>query len=35
MEVNRNPYRILVEKFEGKSPLGRPKYRWVGNIRMG
>jgi hypothetical protein len=20
---------------EGKSPLGRPVYRWVGNIKMG
>jgi hypothetical protein len=25
---------ILVGKPEGKRPLGRPKLRWVGNIRM-
>jgi hypothetical protein len=23
-----------VGKSEGKTPLGRPKYRWVDNIRM-
>jgi hypothetical protein len=28
----RNAYRILVGKTEGKSPLGRPRYRWVGII---
>jgi hypothetical protein len=26
--------RILVEKPEGKRPLGRPKRRWVDNIKM-
>ena len=26
-------YRVLVGKPEGKSPLGRPKRRWVDNIR--
>jgi hypothetical protein len=25
----RNAYRILVEKPEGKRPLGRPRRRWV------
>jgi hypothetical protein len=30
----RNAYRLLVEKPEGKRPLGRPRRRWVGNIRM-
>jgi hypothetical protein len=25
---------ILVGKTEGKRPLGRPKYRWVNNIKM-
>jgi hypothetical protein len=30
----RNAYRILVGNREGKKPLGRPKRRWVGNIRM-
>jgi hypothetical protein len=27
--------RILVGKPEGKRPLGRPKLRWVDNIKMG
>jgi hypothetical protein len=27
-------YRILVGKPEGKRPLGRPRCRWAGNIRM-
>jgi len=27
-------YRVLVGKSEGKNPLGRPRRRWVGNIRM-
>ena len=26
-------YRVLVEKPEGKSPLGRPRRGWVSNIR--
>jgi hypothetical protein len=26
--------RILVGKAEGRSPLGRPRCRWVDNIRM-
>jgi hypothetical protein len=30
----RNPYRLLVRKPEGKRPLGRPRRRWVDNIRM-
>jgi len=27
-------YRFLVVKPEGKRPLGRPRRRWVHNIRM-
>ena len=27
-------YRGLVEKPEGKRPLGRPRRRWVDNIRI-
>jgi hypothetical protein len=27
-------YKILVGKSEGKRPLGRPRYRWVDNIKM-
>jgi hypothetical protein len=34
MEEKRNAYRILVGKPEGKRPLGRPRYRWVDNIKM-
>jgi hypothetical protein len=29
-----NAYRILVGKSEGKRPLGRPRHRWVDNIKM-
>jgi hypothetical protein len=31
----RNAYRILVEKPEGRRSLGRPRRRWVGNIKLG
>ena len=31
----RGVYRVLVGKPEGKRPLGRPRCRWVDNIRMG
>jgi hypothetical protein len=30
----RNEYKLLVGEPEGKRPLGRPRYRWVDNIRM-
>jgi hypothetical protein len=30
----KNAYRILVGKPEGKRPLGRPRRRWVDNIKM-
>jgi hypothetical protein len=29
----RNAYRLLVGKPEGR-PLGRPRHRWIDNIRM-
>jgi hypothetical protein len=30
----RNAHTILVEKPEGKRPLGRPRRRWKDNIKM-
>jgi hypothetical protein len=30
----RNVYRILMGKSEGKRPLGRPRHRWEDGIRM-
>jgi hypothetical protein len=34
MREKRNAYRILVGKPEGRRPLGRPRHRCVGNIKM-
>jgi hypothetical protein len=34
MGDKRNAYMLLVGKPEGKRPLGRPRRRWVDNIRM-
>ena len=34
MGERRAVYRILVGKPEGKRPLGRPRRRWEGNIKM-
>jgi hypothetical protein len=34
MGVKRHAYRILLGKPEGKRPLGRPRRRWVDNIKM-
>jgi hypothetical protein len=34
MGEETNAYRILVGKPEGKRPLGRPRRRWVDNIKM-
>jgi len=33
MEERRGVYSILVEKPEGKRPLGRPRRRWEDNIK--
>jgi hypothetical protein len=30
----RNAYRLLMGKPKGKRPLGRPRRRWVDNIRL-
>jgi hypothetical protein len=34
MGEKRNVYRLLAGKPEGKRPLGRPRRRWIGNIKM-
>jgi hypothetical protein len=34
MGEKRNVYRLLVGKPEGKGPLGRPRCRWIHNIKM-
>jgi hypothetical protein len=34
MGETRNAYRILLGKREGKRPLGRPRRRWVDNIKI-
>jgi hypothetical protein len=34
MEEKRNAYRILVGKPEGRRPLGRPRRRWVDNVKI-
>jgi hypothetical protein len=34
MAEKRNVYRLLVGKPEGKRPLGRPRRRWIDNIKM-
>jgi hypothetical protein len=35
MGEKRIVYRLLVGKPEGKRPLGRPRRRWINNIKMG
>jgi len=32
--VERGVYRVLVGKPEGNRPLGRPRHRWMDNIKM-
>jgi hypothetical protein len=34
MGEKRNAYRILVVKPQGRRPLGRPRRRWVDNIKL-
>jgi hypothetical protein len=34
MGEERGAYRVLVGQPEGKRPLGRPRRRWVDNIRL-
>jgi hypothetical protein len=35
MGEKMNVYRLMVGKPEGKRPLGRPRCRWIDNIKMG
>jgi hypothetical protein len=35
MREKRNAYRLSMGKPERKRPLGRPRCRWVDNIKMG
>jgi hypothetical protein len=34
IEEKRKVYRLLVRKPEEKRPLGRPRRRWIDNIKM-
>jgi hypothetical protein len=34
MREKRNAYRLLVGKPEGRRPLGKPRRRWLNDIRM-
>jgi hypothetical protein len=34
MGEKRSMYRLLVGKPKGKRPLGRPRRRWIDNIKM-
>jgi hypothetical protein len=34
MGEGRGVHRVLVEKPEGRRPLGRPRRRWEDNIKM-
>jgi hypothetical protein len=34
MGEKRNVYRLLVGKPKGKEAIGRPKRRWIDNIKM-
>jgi hypothetical protein len=33
-EEGRGVYRVSVGKTEGKRPVGRPRHRWKGNIKI-
>jgi len=34
MGKRSDAYRVLVGKYEGKRPLGRPRHRWEFSIKM-
>jgi hypothetical protein len=31
----RSAYRVLMGKYEGKRPLGKPNHRWEDSIKIG
>jgi hypothetical protein len=35
MREKRNLYRLLIGKLERKKSLGRPRHRWIDNLKMG
>jgi hypothetical protein len=35
MDEGRSAFKILTDTSTGKRTLGKPRYRWEGNIRMG
>ena len=35
IEEGRSAFKILTGTLTGKRPVGKPKYRWKDNIRMG
>jgi hypothetical protein len=34
MGEERNVYRVVMGKPEGKRPIGRPRHRWEDGVRM-
>jgi hypothetical protein len=34
MADKRNACRLMMGKLDGRRPLGRPRCRWVGNIKI-
>jgi hypothetical protein len=34
MGYRRGANRVLVERLEGRRSIGRPRHRWVDNIKM-
>jgi hypothetical protein len=34
MGKKRGGYRVLVGRSEGRRPLGRPRHKWEGNIKV-
>jgi hypothetical protein len=34
MKEKRNVYRLFIRKSEGKRPLGRPRRKWINNIKI-